>query len=76
MIRTAVPRFRLVLPREIAHSPAPMRPLVIFAISILRSARALIRSREEQAIVELAPGGARTVHPYSEADQKRTLNAL
>jgi hypothetical protein len=31
-----------------------MRPLVIFAISILRSARALFRSREEQAIVELA----------------------
>ena len=31
-----------------------MRPRVIFAISILRSARALFRSREEQAIVELA----------------------
>jgi len=31
-----------------------MRSLVIFAISVLRSARALIRSREEQAIVELA----------------------
>jgi len=31
-----------------------MRSLVIFAISILRSARALFRSREDQAIVELA----------------------
>ena len=31
-----------------------MQSLVIFAISILRSARALFRSREEQAIVELA----------------------
>ena len=31
-----------------------MRPLVIFAVSILRSACALFRSREEQAVVELA----------------------
>ena len=31
-----------------------MRTLVTFAISILRSALALLRSREEQAIVELA----------------------
>jgi hypothetical protein len=31
-----------------------MQSLVIFAISILRSARALFRGREEQAIVELA----------------------
>ena len=47
-------RFRLVLLRAITHLPDPMRTLFVLLISVLHSVRALFRSREEQALVELA----------------------
>ncbi len=35
-----------------------------------------LRLKDADADTEVPPAGARTVHPYSETDPKRTLNAL
>ena len=51
-----------------------MRTLVTFAISILRSALALFRSREEQAIVELALRQQLAV--YAQNHQRLRLSPL